>query len=61
MATSLGKDGALTREEIKSLAERTFKAADKDRDGKLSDEEYAHVRAIRMAGQQDGAAPCRYC
>jgi Ca2+-binding EF-hand superfamily protein len=45
--TSLGADGHITRAEVKKLAERTFTAVDRDRDGKISKEELQTVNAVR--------------
>jgi Ca2+-binding EF-hand superfamily protein len=44
MPSSLGKDGVLTRTELKTFGERTFRAVDKNGDGRISAEEYVIVR-----------------
>ncbi len=44
LGTELGKDGKLTRLEVKAFAERTFKAIDTDKNGYISAEEYAAVQ-----------------
>lgn len=51
--TSLGADGQVTRAEVKTYAERTFAAIDKNRDGKISTEEYQTIAAIRDAGSRN--------
>lgn len=39
--SNLAKDGKLTRAEVKAFAQRTFKAIDADKNGRISSEEYA--------------------
>jgi Ca2+-binding EF-hand superfamily protein len=41
LATQLGGDGKLTRPEVKTAAQRTFKLIDKNKDRRISAEEYA--------------------
>lgn len=43
--TPLGKDGKLTRAEVKAFAQKSFNAVDADGDGRISAEEYDAVSA----------------
>jgi Ca2+-binding EF-hand superfamily protein len=51
--TPLGADGQVTRAELKKLAERTFAAVDKNRDGKVSREEFNAITQVRAAARRD--------
>jgi Ca2+-binding EF-hand superfamily protein len=56
LATDLGKDGKLTRKEVKAFARRTFNAIDMNKDGRISSEEYAATKPDETLSEDRQAA-----
>ena len=47
--SEMGRDGKLTRKEVKAFAQRTFKAIDTNKDGRISTDEYAEMCAAPLS------------
>lgn len=52
--SDLGKDGKLTRKEVKAFAQRTFKTIDVNKDGRISSEEYTEMCAAPLSFAAQG-------